>query len=102
MSNASIVERMHVVLDQYEFGKLSTEAVEKSIRFHMEALECINLDWIRRAGDLTYRLVRSHYSAGMEEFIDVQAVKEVLSDFRRFFDEIPRGPIPPTAKSQVV
>lgn len=80
---------MHRLLDAYEASEIQPEQVEKSIQFHMEALEALPYQRIKDADTLCYRLVLAHYCAGDEDFISPEDVATVLNDFRAFLAGLP-------------
>ena len=79
------------VLDEYEAGNLSSEQVERALDFHMHGLECVGLSAIDRSRDLAHRLVASHLSDGVEEYIDTEVTSEVVSEMRLFLRSLPGG-----------
>ena len=74
---------------EYEADRMSSEQVQRFIEFQMEGLERIGLREIHAARELTHRLVSAHFSDGVEEFIDVEQVRILLSDLRRFLRSLP-------------
>ena len=64
---------------------------ERSIPFHMEALEALPYQRIQEAHHLCYRLVTAHILEGEEEFIVEEVVAKVLADFRTFLAALPGG-----------
>ncbi|HUY93537.1 MAG TPA: hypothetical protein VMV10_32720 [Pirellulales bacterium] len=92
MANRDIIARMHRLLDAYEASEVGPEQLEKSVQFHMEALEALPYQRIKEAGSLCHRLVTAHMFMGEEVFIDHEDVSEVLRDFRVSFDSLPGGP----------
>lgn len=82
---------MHRLLDSYEASEIGPEQLEKSIQFHMEALEALPYQRIREARSLCFRLITAHLSTGEEDFVDYEVVSEVLRDFRVFLDSLPGG-----------
>jgi hypothetical protein len=91
MSNLGLINRMQHVLDEYEAGLLSSEQVEWALEFHMRGIEGVGLSVIDYSRDLAYRLVASHRSDGMEDFIDTKSVSEVLFELRLFLRTLPDG-----------
>jgi hypothetical protein len=89
MSNSGLIARMQHVLDEYEAGRLTSEAVEKSIEFHMQGLEQIGRSAVGTARDLSHRLVVSHMSDGEQEFIDAEKISTVIAEFRQFLKSLP-------------
>lgn len=89
MANRDIIARMDVILDDYEAGRICPEDVERSIRFHVEALEALPYKFIKEADDLCARLVTAHMFMGEDEFIDNESVAKVLKAFRIFLASLP-------------
>ncbi len=89
MANRDIILRMHQLLDAYEAGEMSPEQVEKSVQFHMEALERLPYKRIKEADSLCHRLVTVHMLMGEEEFISPEEVRDVLKQFRAFLSALP-------------
>jgi hypothetical protein len=91
MANVSLVSRMLHAVDEYEAGRLSSEQVERLIESHMEGLERIGLQEVHKSRSLTHRLVSAHCFDGVEEFMDVEQVKVVVAELRRFLRSLPDG-----------
>ncbi len=89
MANRDIIVRMGAILDDYEAGRIRPDDVERSISFHMEALEALPYQRIEEARHLCYRLVTAHMFVGEEEFIGEEDVAKVLMHFRTFFASLP-------------
>lgn len=89
MANRDIIVRMGAVLDDYEAGRVRPLDVERSIQFHMEALEALPYKRITEADHLCFRLVTAHLFVGEEEFIGEEDVAKVLEDFRAFLASLP-------------
>lgn len=92
MSNASIIERMRGLLEDYQLRVLSPEEFERAIEFHMEALEYIDLHPVHEAQRLCSRLVHAHYADGDEEFGDPHDAGLVIDEFHSFLNVLPTGP----------
>lgn len=91
MSNASVVQRMRGLLDDYQRRELSPEEFERAVEFHMDALEYIDLTAVREARRLCSRLVHAHYVDGDEEFGDPHDAAIVIEEFQDFLSGLPTG-----------
>lgn len=91
MANASLVDRMLHVVDDYEAGRLSSEEVDRAIAFHMAGLERIGLREVHESRTLCHRLLVAHCFVGDEEFIDATEVGVVVAEMRRFLRSLPDG-----------
>ena len=92
MANPDIIARMQHILDDYEAGRILPEQVERSLEFHMQALEGIGLQSIHRVRTFSHRLVSAHLSDGEQEFRDDERVSTVVSELRRFLSSLPATP----------
>jgi hypothetical protein len=95
VSNASIIQRMQVLLDNYHAGGLSGDQFVSAVYSHLDALEFVNYDAVRRGRDLCHELVHDQLWSE-EEFDDprnraeVLAVRDAaLAEFRRYLDQLP-------------
>ena len=91
MANAPLIRTMLRAVGEYEAGRLSSEQLEQLVESHMEGLERIGLRQVHESHSLTHRLVRAHFSVGMEDFIDSEQVPVVVADLRRFLRSLPDG-----------
>jgi hypothetical protein len=83
MSNASVIQRIHKLLDLYDAKEVSPHEFEQAIEFHMDALEGVEYSAIHRARRLTGRIVCAHRE-GEEEFCDSRLLKDAIQEFREF------------------
>lgn len=89
MSNSNIIARLHCLLDEYEAEEIQPTQLEKAVQSHMEAIEGLSYEQMKRADLLCYRIVTADLRDGDEVSIAPDAVEEVLSDFRKFIDQLP-------------
>ena len=89
MANRDIITRMSAVLDDYEAARVGPSDVERSIQFHIEALEALPYARVKEAGTLCHRLMSAHMSAGEKEFIGEEDIAKVLTDIRMFLALLP-------------
>jgi hypothetical protein len=92
VSNASVIQRMHTLLDQYRANELSAGELEQAVEFHLDALEFIDLDVVHRARSLCSKLTYAHFLDGDEEFGEPQDAAAALAEFHQFLDTLPIGP----------
>jgi hypothetical protein len=91
MANSDIIARMESILDEYEAGRLGANDVERSILFHIEALEALPYSRIKEASHLCSRLVGALPADEAAEFIGTEDIATVLAHFRQFLASLPRG-----------
>lgn len=89
MANSDIIASMLRVVDDYESGHLSPDEVEKSLEFHMQALEGIALRNIHMTRTFAHRLVAAHLSDGSMEFRDAERTATVLAELRDLLRSLP-------------
>jgi hypothetical protein len=88
MSNASVIQRIRDLLDDFRSRALQAEELERAIDFHMEALECVDLATIHRSRELSHKIVQAYYCDGDEEFGDPVDLANSIWSFHDFLDEL--------------
>lgn len=88
MSNASIIQRLHGVLDDYSSGTISHLDVEDLSEAHLQALESISLRQIHQARSLRVRLVKADFGRD-EIFTPDETPSAVVQEFREFLNALP-------------
>jgi hypothetical protein len=91
MANSDIIARMEGILDEYEAGRLRADDVERSIEFHIEALEALPYSRIKEASSLCARLVGALPTDESADFVGTEDIATVLANFRQFLASLPRG-----------
>lgn len=94
MSNASVIQRMRILVDQLLGGELSSDDFVEAIYSHLDALEGVDFDSVRRARDLCHDLIHAHLWSeekfdephGHAEVRDHKAA--VIADFRGYLDQL--------------
>lgn len=92
MSNQSVIQRMHRLLDSFVAHELRAEDFERAVEFHLDALEFIDFPTVHRARAILGRLVNAHYWEGEEEFGDPEDMAPIVKEFRQFLHELPIAP----------
>jgi hypothetical protein len=89
MANSDVIASMLRIVDDYEASRISPEEIERSLEFHMQALEGIRLPSIHEVRSFTHRLVAAHLSDGELEFKDDERIDSVLAELREFLRSLP-------------
>ena len=96
MSNARLINRMRLALDDYEQSEMSASDVERTVESHIRALEQIRTAEEHEAYRLCARLVEAdlarspgEYEGQRLEFEGDEPVADVLADFRAFLSRLP-------------
>lgn len=84
---------MRRLIEQYQNDDLKAGEFERTMEFHLESLEFIDLDVVHHARGLCHDLVRSHFWDGDVEFGDADDADKVRAEFYQFLDGLPVGPI---------